>query len=451
MTLPQPPLVGARSGLLLIEDSEQSAVFAFDLQPENPRLPQVFFREQAEIHLMLYGCPLERTGLQAGAVPLKELPDERASIGAPYTTYRISTEGAQSQDWEAIAWPEGSAQELLRRINLPEESFCNSAVAQFTSEQITVTLEGQGQRSRFARALGDGTVLVGGPQGELFLVDAQARLLPPLTGLVTADVHVGREGELWLLSELGGLYRGDLNEVTQVSTSPILSAREGRSGRLMVRLAGPGPAAPSAPLELFVVSDEASFERYDGQAWETVAEGEGRDRSAHALWLGTAEALGAGGSSPAVLVRYKDGLVIEEPLPTQSAIQAVARVKGQGTFVGTRSGDLIWQGDQGWSEVAHNDDLPAQIAAFASLERGLLVLGGEDRLFPSNPVLGQVLPGARWCPMEPVTAQMAFLVAQMEPGRYLLVEFTVNRGLLDMTILQQTRAQARCSVPAGLD
>ncbi len=438
-SLPWGALEQARSALLLIEGQDGPEAYAVQLSPDTQTasLPDNL-AEPALWHLIVFGCPLERLGLLQGRLPLLLEPAEQTPLPAPLALFQnLRSEGVSR--WETIFALEEKSEELLRRIDISADQVCAAATATFQARKISAPLERLGPQAHFARALNDGSVLIGAQTGALFLVQPDERVskLPLLPGAVPLDAYQDDSGVLWVLTERGLLWKGSLQRLEEAGTSPALA---GDPENNRARLIG----SRRAPPELFVVSDGGSFERFEANGWEALASARST-RAFPAAWIGPSEALAGGvGASASGLLRYKSGLVIEELLPTTGGISALVHDPSAGrTFAGSLLGEVFFLGTLGWEKVQVAGGGPAEILDLVPLTEGALVLGRES----STPAWGQIVVGTGWCPQSPPSEQVGLLVAPLGESKLLVVEHSQTAQTLDMMVLQRTRSQARCSAP----
>lgn len=193
------------------------------------------------------------------------------------------------------------------------------------------------------------TTLVATSTGHFYRVSREHA--EPLTSLSTTTPHFGgyrdREGTIWLFGPGGQVARGHPATGFELAGTTSTAGGEG----FPVHVAG---SSGDSPLEIFVVTDQASFDRFADGRWTALADG--RDDLPDwpgVLWLGPGEALAIGIVGSTVL-HYRDGRIEEErlvPPEARAAATAIANAPGLGAVVGTSDGRTFVRDGRGWTPL----------------------------------------------------------------------------------------------------
>lgn len=304
------------------------------------------------LYALYFDCGLEALGLEPGALAFgsgNALPAAREVFAA-----------APGEEWAALDVLPDAIRDL--KIAGVADQTCRAPI----DARFVVPREaGGGGEVRFVEAFGEGAALFATANGRLSLIEDGAvrpwmELMFPTLGAVFLD-----DGALWLAARGGAVISG------RVFAGETFVARPTRtSTRGMTRLRLDGATED----EIYLVSDQRSFERFDGSSWSVLYEGSGelmRSRSA-VVRIGPGEAIAIGPAAPGI-VRYREGVATVESLPEGAAISA-AKIDGVGVVAGNDLGSLFLDTAGGWRAL--DVDAMTGVRAIAALE-GMILFGGE--------------------------------------------------------------------------
>lgn len=361
VTIDLPPLDGARSMILWIfADDELAGVYAEDVTPEGalfPPLPAVAYGDDVELFAMTFPCPMQSVGLPLGPLELADFPNYDEPRTPPPSQMFASKLGEQGGAWREISEMDPRMLTSLLALELDEDHACSRFLTPFEITEIEVD-RNRSEFTTFAVPVDDHRILLGSSNGRLFEVRDDGTWEQILDiGLPAAPVemdfrgaHRQEDGTLWLYAYDGRVARGTLDGGFELL--PQVSTATGS----MISLTG---SPNGAPLELFAVTDQRTFARFDGTTWETVYMGTnpplcdlGFDKIAIppvAAWVAPGEALALGaGERSGSLLRYRDGQAFEEPLPGITGYPSHVLQTERGTYAATCDGDLAVRVDERW-------------------------------------------------------------------------------------------------------
>ncbi|MCC7382414.1 MAG: hypothetical protein IT384_11320 [Deltaproteobacteria bacterium] len=329
--LPPPiAVMPARSALLLfVRDSQIVEVFAGDPGPSS--WPSFTFSGGTglELYALFYGCSLDALGLTPGWQELAVAPADGLPLPSPREALRAELERSDPARWEAV----DSLPPHFRSLRFPRAlraDNCARFGVRLLALPNTLSLAGT-----FAIALGPREALVGTSTGTFFRVSPESAV--QITNVSTRTPHLAAfredDGTIWLFGGNGRVARGDLERgFSRVETTS--SAR----GRSELHVDG---SHGGEPRELFLVTDQTSFDRYHDGAWTSLINLRiGLFDSPGVVRLGPDEALVIGLARSKVN-HYRAGTLTEERLvpPADRAVTtAIAIVPSLGPVVGTFAG-----------------------------------------------------------------------------------------------------------------
>lgn len=284
------------------------------------------------LYALYYDCEPAALGLEPGALVFGSggsLPEARAMFAAP--------------SGELLA-PIDVLPETLRTLQVVgvADPTCRALI---DTRFVVPRDAGGGAEVRFVQAVGEGSALFATANGRFSVIEDGA--VRALTAISTATPNLGAvlldNGEVWLAGRGGAVSSGQIE-------SGFFARPTRTSTRGMTRIWLDG----ATEAEIFLVSDQRSFERFDGSRWTVLYEGSGeivRSRGGVAR-IGEGAAIAVGPAAPA-LVRYREGTATVEMLPEGAAI-SVARIDGLGVVAGNELGSLFLDTAEGWRALEVN-------------------------------------------------------------------------------------------------
>ena len=270
------------------------------------------FKDTPELRLYGWSCEPSALGLPVGELALLPDPPEEAPqlLPRPIGDYLLQDGGA----W--VTGPGDSLRGLLRHLPFVEPSACRARGATFLVDPPTALALPEGEYPTFAITLGNGQVVIGTTNGQLLGVkdNGVPQLLATLTTSIATAAPKGTD-ELWLLGRDGILRHGRPGGPLEAVTATI-----GLSGATFSVMAGSGPDEET---ELFLVTGQRKFARFDGQRWTTLSRGRAREWNLGGgfdleetlptvIRLGPGHALTYGVTqSDQVVVEWRDGQIAE--------------------------------------------------------------------------------------------------------------------------------------------
>jgi hypothetical protein len=436
---PPEPRAGMESVLLIFEEATTKHVWVGDLGRAASSYPAVFpFSGVADAYALFYTCTLKSLGLSPG---WQLGSNDPAGIAVPPASETLHTH-VMSEG--ASRWAEDTAYQPPPDLRLPTSARC----ATFTNKSYD--LPGPEQSSGpVAVAVDPHTALVGlniadttsGYFATLRDDESGARLL---TGISTQTPHFagyrGPDGRIWLLGERGHIAVGDPTN----GFAPLGTTATATGGPGLAAIDGSSDASSS--FELFTVSHNGAFDRYDGTIgkWSALDRGGHRARDAPGVvWVAPQEAF-AIGVRPGKVVRYKDGALSEESfdLPPFVAL-SITYAEQLGVVVGTDRGVVfVRQASGAWQNLPNK--VGDQIHALVPFAGGFLSGSENGAVTQYHVLLG-------WCesisaiasdPLRFVPFASGFLLTQLNDGERLTPE---NMAIY----IVPDQAQQSCAIPHG--
>ncbi|MCC7382275.1 MAG: hypothetical protein IT384_10620 [Deltaproteobacteria bacterium] len=343
LDLPVPgPSAPHRSFLLILaRPDETPRVFAGSAK-EADALPAFTYEVQdpLPIFILYFDCDLDALGFSPG------WQEVGTTLGLPLPSRASEVLRTEIADEAPVTWQAVDSIPIeLIALRFP------AALRPHNCAELTarlVPLPGSVDESgAVAVPLDPLTTLVATSTGHFYRVSLERA--EPLTSLSTTTPHFGgyrdREGAIWLFGPGGQVARG--HPATGFELTGTTSTAEGEG--FPVHVDG---SSGDSPLEIFVVTDDASFDRYADGRWTALADG--RDDLPDwpgVLWLGPGEALAIGIVGSTVL-HYRDGRIEEERLvPPEARVvaTAIANAPGLGPVVGTFDGHTFVRDGGGWT------------------------------------------------------------------------------------------------------
>lgn len=423
---------GARSVVIIIDaDGETPRVFATEPSSVPIHLSYAPSADQGRdlrLYTLGYECSLDAIGLVSGWLDVSQ--DGNGRTLPPPARVLVSTlmENARTE-WESISELPGFLNAL--RLALPERGprcarlGVNRAILDDT----------RGKKVTFAIAFEADGAFVGLNDGRFFHVtrDGASPLLgiPPETPSHAAFRSL--DGTYWLLGLDGRLARGHpLGSFEIVATSSI------GPGARSVWIDGTSDIR--APFELFRLSDESSFARFDGSAWQLI---DRRPRSidekrGDVAWMSRDEAIAVGPGSSSVL-HFQNGRVTEEALPDvlrgDQPISA-EQTSSYGTLVGTKGGILFQRKDGVWRPLLSEPE-SFDIFVIEGFGDGILFGGAEGVLTEYGP--------AGTCPPEIYAPRAVRKLESIDGGFVLVPERKDEEDLEILLLTRGSEAPSGCA------
>lgn len=275
-----PNTADARTLIIAIEHRKNASYQAVDLRDGAlaTHLPVVEpLDDEAHIELALYDETLEELGLAAG--PITHEKERARGLQLPPTERYFETSVLEGR---AVEWtPESTQPVLLKALRVRSKT---ELCARFAIEEIELPVENY---YKLIIPDGDGVILSLKVRDEQALYRVSRSGVTKLAvfqmGLNAASAYRAANGDIYLGMNVGFLARWRVGEEI-VPMSRITETFEYAMMRMV------GPSDPNMPAELFVLTHDAGFHRYDiaANSWETIVEGLGEDRfndPAGLLWI----------------------------------------------------------------------------------------------------------------------------------------------------------------------
>jgi hypothetical protein len=442
-TLP-PPSTDARSAGMLLLALEQGAIqwaTAFDLI-DGRGYPPIAWRGDVELIALEYGCSIERLGLAAGRQPLLAEPTDVPRLPPPR---RVMSTRIDTTEWEPSEMSEPISL-ALRHLDLDPDNICTSARAAYSSMPVGVPVDGHADPS-FAIPYDGETALIGSTDGKVYRLsrDGVIARVPALEDREYRGAYRAPRGDLWLISNRGTLARGTIDGVQSVTTTT--SFTDPRRG---IAIAGPNDV--DAPFELFATatsSDTRVFARFDGERWEKLAEVEPHDGLflPAAAWLGPEHAIAIGvGRYRNSVVRYREGVIREERLPTDAGPSSIMHHPTLGTIVGMDDGTIARNtGSDQWEAIPLAPPLRF-VRTLAPVGDGFVFGASAEFNFLSYQ-FGQYFPAIGFCEGEVLTpdAIAASHLTSFADGSLIAATLQGFNSPLGIVILELEEEAGTCS------
>jgi hypothetical protein len=256
------------------------------------------------------------------------------------------------------------------------------------------------------------TVLIGRYDGSLAKVQKTTTTrLDALSATVGySAAYRAPSGEVWLGRADGWLVELDPGLTTILRRVPPFDG-----SREIVDLAGPRTA--SAAFELFAVTPDDEFARFDGTSWRVLEPPDPTHGNfAHVVWIGPEDGIAAGRFVETVL-HYRAGTVVAEPvdglvMPQLKGVTAAAFVPPYGAVLVAETEDghqrKLFQFDPAiahWTSFLTTGVATSNIYDLCSFQNGLAFTGQAGEL-------GAYFPG-RSCPLPPIVSGEFWHVAAL--------------------------------------
>ncbi len=263
MRLELPSTGDARTLVIAVDHVGSKRYLVVDLSDQKtPNLPVLDpLGDEARFELALYAETVEELELSAGTLIAEKDPFRAVPLPEAETYFETAVDAGRAIEWSS---PE-TRPPLLDALRMRSET---EVCARF---EITVVELPFSNFYRFIVPDGDGIIVSEHATRKLYRVSrTQSRELLTLPEVAVAGYRAP-DGELFLgctgAVTLRGPPEGPYTETSSMSPGSYFAP---------MRLAG--PTAPAAPLELYALSVESAFYRFDGETWERLVEGTAEDR-----------------------------------------------------------------------------------------------------------------------------------------------------------------------------
>jgi hypothetical protein len=375
---PPEPSSPMASAILFFEQGATVRAWATDLDAGSVRLPQISIPAEIDVEVFYYACSVSAFGLSPGWLSISNGGVQGVPIPHPLEMQRATL----APD-HASTWAKEATTSLLPDWRLTTSLQC----ATFNVKEWPIGPPADGT---IDIPLDAHSALVATDNGAFFRVRDDADQPQALTAVSTATPDLAgyraHDGRIWLFGVGGEIAVGDPDRgFTSAGTTASATATTGFA-------AMDGPEG-DAPFELFTVSQNGSFDHYDGSAWHTLDRG-GLGAGDHPglVWVGPGEVFAIGLLEGSV-THVKDGVLTREhigALETNLRLLSISSSHQLGIILGTLDGTIFVRHDDGsWDplpNVLRNEVqtlTPYQGGFIAGVEHGVLV--------QYHPVLG-------WCP-----------------------------------------------------
>lgn len=420
--------------IALSSDGRYRAAYASDIEPAGiPRDPIRFAvpgDRDVDLYALLYGCPLASLGLSGGPQRIGASSSARSELPMAAGTWLASSRDGSLSRWAASSERRPTG---LERVSVETRAPFEPCV-RFSVRELPLPAS-RGESGAFGVYLGGQAILSATDRGKFYRVTSTSAAA--LTHISTSTPHHGAfvagDGEVWLFGE-GRAARGDPSRgfVSVGSESP------GRSGSF-IRVDG---ARGGAPFEIYTVSDDRVFARFDGRAWTEIARGSRGEGAAWRIgvaWVRTGEAI-ASGLERGVIHRYKDGVVTIEPFedPPVDVATILSATPERGQVAVTDGGRLLVFENGAW--IALHSTYVGVGRTLEPLDEGF-ILGGEDGQ------LVQFHPGFGLCPSERYTHDDLRQIVSGSRHDWLITRNVDREREVDVAVLTRTDDRSSCAVP----
>lgn len=452
VVLDAPSLGAARAALVVVAppDGEALGAYAVDLAAE-AAWPDLSVQPPSTVVTLAYSCDVARLGLTPGWQALQDPAAQQDLLPPPALVLASEVDEASSTAWTQAAQLSDAVVRRLRRLPLTPAARCRAAGARFESRVLTVPNDGHGPPA-FLVSVDERRALAGTRDGKLYQVDLDGTITRLESRERWPDPYVGAhrtsDGILWLVTAMGQVARGTIEQGFETITSTTAFPEQGR-----IAVTG---STGGAPFELFAEgegdNDRRLFARFDGVRWEQLASVEWDGIFLPAVaWVGPGEAvaIGAGQSGPNTVARYKNGEVHEEVLRGRSGLSAILQHSQLGTVVGRDTEGLYYFDGRTWEPLEGLSPV-TYIRVFSAEGPGFLYGGSVEFNFSAT-VFSQYHPTIGFCATtETYTDVATSHLARL--GEHALVAATLAgfSSPLGLTLLERTQEAASCSDPASI-
>lgn len=357
---------GARSLILIVSRAKGSVIEARAIDILDPAVEYFTYPHSDDpadlIFALYYPCALSALSLVDGPVAISR---EGRALPPATAIYRGTLQSS------ALELSAGTPAELTAlRIPGEEETPC------IPLEQMDRETElGNREPARFVLALPDGGAFYSTADGQFIRLNTQGeprmlssvpRTTPNLAALLRED------GRVFLAGKAG---RNAILDLETEAVEPF-PTRTSTRGRQRIALAGGGD-------EIFLVTDEETFEYFDGNSWSILFEGPGRRIfTTGVVRTGPGAALAVGLDARAV-AHYQGGELSWETLPeTYGGPTTIADIEGYGPVIGSAFGRLLYRENGVLQPLATGGGLSeVRVIDFIA---GALLHGGQGGVFYRN-------------------------------------------------------------------
>lgn len=390
LDVPEP----GRAHVLAIADADGiREVHAYDA------MPPLSLRDGDRLYALPFSCSLARLGLEPGVQSLGDTPTESDLLPPMARAYALSFSVGEANAWTELATRPPELTVALRSLPLPTTAACHAIGAQFSYVALSVPSDGRGPGA-FVAAVSDTRAIAGTSDGRLYEIDTVAQEAIRRADLERMSSHRfaaatrGPEGELWMITDVGELFRGNLDGLRVVTSSAASPIPQQPAFALSA-------SPPGVPFELFVSTkggQHRRMSRYTDAGWQLTftADGNGGEFFIPSVaWLAPGEAASNGGTHG--IIRAKDGeMKLEQVVGSRDEVTLLARHPSLGTLAGTGGGEVMQdRGDGRWASLATTDTF--YIRAIFPEGEGFVFVGSTNFNFdPSG--WGQFYPATSVCP-----------------------------------------------------
>jgi hypothetical protein len=359
-----PDLTGAQSAVLVALGAQEQAI-GVPAGEDGLHLPAIVQRSDLELWALTFSCPLDRTGLPAGAIPIGSTAADVGFELPPLATYATTLAKDGPVAWSA-AEPDEALQSALDRM--PAVDVCTTA-GRFGPPKRVILPNPDTEVYAFTVRTDPDHVVVAAQSGNLYRIardgSVEKRTLETVQPFVAAFVR--DDGTTYAVDRAGQTYIGSFDEGFEVLSATASVAAGADSGQLV------GPRSnDDGPFELFLVAsgNQRSFSRFDGDRWTLLASRSGNgDPIISAAWVGPGEAIAFDVERDADITRYKNGAVSSENIEGRGAVTSVLQHPRYGTVATVATGRFGLQGlvfiysDGAWREQYEVQGYPVASAA----------------------------------------------------------------------------------------
>ncbi len=359
-----PDLTGAQSAVLVALGEREQAI-GVAAGENGLQLPAIVQRSDLELWALTFSCPLVRTGLPAGDIPIGSTAADVGFELSPLATYATTLAKDGPVAWSARE-PDEALQSALARM--PAVDACTTA-GRFGTPKRVILPNPDTEVYAFTVRTDPDHVVVAAQSGNIYRIardgSVEKRTLDTVQPFVTAFVR--DDGTTYAVDRAGQTYIGSFDEGFEVLSATSSVAVGANSGQLV----GPRSSA-DGPFELFLVASgsQRSFSRFDGERWTLLASrGGGGDPVISAAWVGPGEAVAFDVERGTDITRYKDGAVTREDIEGPGAVTSVLQHPRYGTVATVATGRFGLQGrvffhsGGGWREEYEVQGYPVASAA----------------------------------------------------------------------------------------
>lgn len=350
---------------VVFAEGSKLSVHAVDIPPEKPSFFS-FPRPEAntEMFVLHYACTLEKLGYPRGELDVRT--DGEGAPLPPRPRAILKTAEIDGEPFQELSALPEAIKTLRVAVNGPPPSPCTS----FRGELYTI--EGEPEDIGFAVVLDENRAMLGTWAGNFYIFDGQniskltelSTTTPSLAGFMRNDGMIeliGAGGETAVGHPDRGFERGPKLPMPSKNKWIHIS----------------GPTGDPENKELYAMSNDETFHRFDGNVWTAVATASSAMRGdSAAVWIAP-ELAAASGLSDDDLVIYDHGEIRRLKVPLNPTFEAELRPAFRhpelGVIVGTSTGELYLTRDlERWEQLVRYPVLE-RIRAFAPYGGNFLV------------------------------------------------------------------------------